>query len=467
MMSAPSKKWYEKMPHPFILLFLMIVLASIATYIVPAGEYTREGRRVIADSYHLVAQTPVSFMDFLMAIPDGIIKAGYVVVITLVAGAMFSVLQSTGAIENGVGCAVKAIGLHRYKTLIWVVVGLFVFLGATVGFENNIAVTPIAVFVAIALGGDAMVGAGIAVAGIGMGFATSPINPYTVVIAHNIAGLPAYNGIAYRTLYCFLTFLVTGFHVIKYMDRIKKDPSASLVADVDMSDMSLSRPIEEYSLSTRNILVLATLVGGIGFVIASSLLWNWYLPQFCGIFMFVAIVGSLLGGISPNEMVNRMVKGASSVVGGALAIGIAVGIQVILTKGHLNDAIVHALVAPLKGFSVQVSSVLMSLAHCAINFLIPSGSGQAMATMPIMVPLSELVGMTKEAAVMAFQIGDGVTNLIYPTNGGMLAMLALTRVSFDRWFRFVFPLVAKVVLLGWVMMCVAIQFSSVIPGWAM
>ena len=130
-----------------------------------------------------------------------------------------------------------------------------------------------------------------------------------------------------------------------------------------------------------------------------------------------------------------------------------------MKDGNITDAVIHGLVAPLQGLGVYASAVLMSVAHCLINFLIPSGSGQAMATMPVMIPLSDLVGMTRQVSVMAFQIGDGVTNLCYPTVGGMLAMLALTRVPFDRWFRFVFPLVVKVVLLGWVFMCVGIAIG--------
>ncbi len=470
MVESAKKHWYEKLPHPYILLFLIVVFVAILTYIIPAGVYDRvkdaASGRVVVDpaSYHAVPATPVTLMQFLTSIPRGIVNAGIVVVITFISGAMFAVLQATGAIEQGVGFAVKKIGVSNYKKLIWVVMLIFGFLGATVGFENNIAVTPIAVFVALALGGDAMVGAGMAIAGIGIGFATSPINPYTVGTAHAIAQLPIYSGFAYRSLYCFLAIVLTGFHVTGYMDKILKDPSKSLVPDVDTTGLTLTKPIEEYELSGRDKAVLAVFILGLAFTIFGVLTWGWYLNEMAGLFLLIGVIGAAVGGIRPNKMVDIMIKGAQSVAGGALAIGVALAIQVVMKDGNITDAVIHGLVEPLKGFGVHASAVLMSLAHCVINFLIPSGSGQALATMPVMIPLSDLVGMTRQVSVMAFQIGDGVTNLCYPTLGGMLAMLALTRVPFDRWFRFVFPLVIKVVILGWIMMVIASMYPEAV-GW--
>ena len=463
MTETVQKRWYEKLPHPYILLFLIVVAVAILTYFLPPGVYDRvvvDGRKVVDPAtYHAVDPTPVTLMQFLTAIPRGIVNAGIVVVITFISGAMFNVLQSTGAIEHGVGYAVKRIGVGNYKKLIWIVMLIFGFLGATVGFENNIAVTPIAVFVALALGGDVMVGAGMAIAGIGIGFATSPINPYTVGTAHAIAQLPIYSGIAFRSLYCLCAIILTGFHVTSYMDRIRRDPSKSLVPDADTSGLTLTKPIEDYELTGRDKAVLSVFVAGMAFTIFGVLRYGWYLNEMAGLFLLIGIVGAFVGGIRPNRMVELMIEGAKSVAGGALAIGVALAIQVVMKDGNITDAVIHGLVAPLQGLGGYASAVLMSVAHCLINFLIPSGSGQAMATMPVMIPLSDLVGMTRQVSVMAFQIGDGVTNLCYPTVGGMLAMLALTRVPFDRWFRFVFPLVVKVVLLGWVFMCVGIAIG--------
>lgn len=463
MATAPKKHWYEKLPHPYILLVLIILLVAAMTYIIPPGVYDMvkvNGKSAVdPNSYHLVPRTPVTFMQLLTAIPRGIQNAGMIVIITFISGAMFNILQVSHALENGVGVAVKKVGKSNYKILLLVMMLIFGFLGAAVGFENNIAITPIAVVVALALGGDAMVGAGIAIAGIGIGFATSPINPYTVGTAHAIAELPIYSGIGLRSLYCLASVLLAYLHVLAYMNKVLKDPSKSLVPDADVTGLKLTKPLDEYTLSGRDAGILAVFVIGLAVVVFGVLKFGWYLTEMAGIFLFIGIVAGFVAGYGPSKIAVLMIEGASAVAGGALVIGVAFGISAVMADGNITHAIIHALVAPLKGFGLYASAILMSLAHCIINFFIPSGSGQAGATMPIMIPLSDLVGMTRQVSVMAFQIGDGVTNLAYPTLGGMLAMLALTRVPFDRWFRFVFPLVIKVVLLGWVFLCVGIAIG--------
>lgn len=468
-MSAPAKKhWYEKLPHPYILLFGLILLVSILTYVISPGVYDRivvNGKAVVdPTSYHAVASSPVTIMQFLTAIPRGIQNAIVVVGIVFFSGAMFAILQASGAIENGVGTAIKTIGTGSYKKLIWIVMLIFGFLGATVGFENLIALTPIAVVVGLALGGDVMVGAGMAIAGLGVGFATSPVNPYTVGTAHAVAQLPIYSGFAYRSVYCLGAIILCGFHVVKYMEKILKDPSKSLVPDVDTTGLALTKPIEDYSLSGRDKAVISVFVIGLGTCIFGVIKYGWYLTQMSGIFILIGVIAAFVAGIKANDMVNIMIKGAAEVAGGAFAVGIAYGIQVVMKDGNITDAIIHALVTPLQGMSLYASSILMSIAHAIINFLIPSGSGQALATMPIMIPVSDLVGMTRQISVMAFQIGDGITNLLYPTLGGLLAMLALTRVPFDRWFRFAFPLVFKIIVFGWILTIIATASPSAV-GW--
>lgn len=467
---AAKKHWYEHMPHPYIILFFIAVFVAILTYVIPPGAYDRvkdvvTGRIVVdPNSYHAVAKHPVTFIQFLSAFPRGVVNAGIMLAIVYFSGAMFAVLQYCGAIEHGVGCAVKKFGASNYKKLIWIVLFIFGFLGAVVGFENNIALVPIAVVVALALGGDAMVGAGMAVAGIGIGFATSPVNPYTIGTAHAIAQLPIYSGIAYRTLYCILALVLTGFHITRYMDKIRKDPSKSLVPDIDTAGFALTKPIEEYELNKTDKAVLSIFLVGMAFMIFGIFKFGWYLNEMAGIFLLIGVICGFVAGLKPSQMIDVMVEGMKNALVGGLAIGVAFAVQVIMADGGIADAVIHGLVQPLHGFSIHASAVFMSMAHCVINFLIPSGSGQALATMPIMTPLADILGMQRQVAVMAFQIGDGVTNVCYPM-GSMLAMLALTRVPFDRWFRFIIPLVIKIIILGWIMMVIASMFPEAV-GWA-
>ncbi|QTX33284.1 YfcC family protein [Aminithiophilus ramosus] len=458
-----SKRWYERIPNPYILLFLIIVMAGIMTYIVPAGEFDRAevgGRMgVVAGTYHRVDQAPVGLFDLFTALPIGMVKAASIIFITLISGALFGLLNATGALENAVGLAVRRIGVDKGPRLVWLMTFVFGFLGATVGFENNIALVPIAILVALALGGDLMVGAGMAVAGIGVGFATSPINPYTVGVGHVIANLPIFSGALLRTGFCLASLALVADHTCRYLARIKKDRSASLVAGIDTEGLSLRRPLEEYSLDGRDRLVLASFLLGMGIILFGVFQWKWYITEISAVFIIMAVVAGYLAGMTSDAIIAKMVRGAGDIAGGALIIGVARGIQVILDDGRIGDTIVQALASPLSGLPVTLSAILMTVVHSVINFFIPSGSGQAMATLPIMIPLSDLIGMTRQTAILAFQVGDGVMNLLVPTLGGLLAMIALARVPFDRWFRFAFPLVLKILVVSWAFLALAVAVN--------
>ncbi len=455
-----GKRWYERIPNPFVLLFIIIIAVGLLTYIIPAGEFERVnvgGRMgVVAGTYHSVEQSPVGFFDLFKALPIGMVKSASIIFITLISGALFGLLNSTGALENAVGLVVRKIGINKRNRLIWLITFIFGFMGATVGFENNIALVPIAVLVALALGGDLMVGAGMAVAGIGIGFATSPINPYTVGVGDVIANLPMFSGALLRTGFCIASLAIVAHHTCRYLARIDKDPSRSLVTGIGTEGLALRRPLEEYSLSGRDKVVLASFLIGMATILFGVFTWGWYITEISAVFIVMAVAAGILAGMTSDEIVAKMVKGASDIVGGALIIGVARGIQVILDDGRIGDTIVQALAAPLADLPVTLSAILMTVVHSVINFFIPSGSGQAMATLPIMIPLSDLIGMTRQTAIMAFQVGDGVMNLLVPTLGGLLAMIALARVPFDRWFRFAFPLAMKILVTSWFFLAFAV-----------
>lgn len=455
-----GKRWYERIPNPFVLLFLIIIAVGLMTYIIPAGEFERAdvgGRMgVVAGTYHSVEQSPVGFFDLFKALPIGMVKSASIIFITLISGALFGLLNSTGALENAVGLVVRKIGINKRNRLIWLITFIFGFMGATVGFENNIALVPIAVLVALALGGDLMVGAGMAVAGIGIGFATSPINPYTVGVGDVIANLPMFSGALLRTGFCIASLAIVAHHTCRYLARIDKDPSRSLVTGIGTEGLALRRPLEEYSLSGRDKVVLASFLIGMATILFGVFTWGWYITEISAVFIVMAVAAGILAGMTSDEIVAKMVKGSSDIVGGALIIGVARGIQVILDDGRIGDTIVQSLATPLADLPVTLSAILMTVVHSVINFFIPSGSGQAMATLPIMIPLSDLIGMTRQTAILAFQVGDGVMNLLVPTLGGLLAMIALARVPFDRWFRFAFPLAMKILVTSWFFLAFAV-----------
>ncbi|NCC96705.1 MAG: YfcC family protein, partial [Synergistales bacterium] len=341
-----GKRWYERIPNPFVLLFLIIIAVGLLTYIIPAGEFERVnvgGRMgVVAGTYHSVEQSPVGFFDLFKALPIGMVKSASIIFITLISGALFGLLNSTGALENAVGLVVRKIGINKRNRLIWLITFIFGFMGATVGFENNIALVPIAVLVALALGGDLMVGAGMAVAGIGIGFATSPINPYTVGVGDVIANLPMFSGALLRTGFCIASLAIVAHHTCRYLARIDKDPSRSLVTGIGTEGLALRRPLEEYSLSGRDKVVLASFLIGMATILFGVFTWGWYITEISAVFIVMAVAAGILAGMTSDEIVAKMVKGASDIVGGALIIGVARGIQVILDDGRIGDTIVQA-----------------------------------------------------------------------------------------------------------------------------
>ena len=460
--ASNQKKWYKKIPNAYVLLMIIIVLVTILTYIIPAGEFAREemsnGRiGVIAGSFEFVEQSPVGFLGLLQAIPKGMISGANIIFIVFFAGALFNTIESTGALENGLGVIVQKLqgSSNAGKKMIWIMTFIFGGLGAVVGFENNIALIPIGVMIALAMGYDLMVGAGIAIGGIGLGFATSPINPYTVGVSHAIAELPMFSGFGLRFTFMVATLAVLAHHTSSYANKIINGEKESLVANVKTADLELSKNINEYKLNGTHKAVIGILFGIIATIIYGTLQHQWYIIEISTVFMVGAILTGLVARYDSDKLVDKMIEGASRLTSGALIIGVARGLTVILQDGKIGDTITYALSVPLEQFPPLVSGWFMTISHSIINFFIPGGSGQAMATMPIMVPLSDLVGLTRQTAVLAFQIGDGVMNLIVPTLGGLLAMLALARVPFEKWFKFIYPMVLKVLIVGWIFIAIA------------
>lgn len=465
-MNNQKKKWYQKIPNAYVLLLLIIILATIMTYIIPAGQYSRKemsnGRiGVVPGSFEYIEQTPVGIVDMFRAIPEGMVAAASIVFIVFFAGALFKVIESTGALENGIGVIVRKLQNKSSAgtKMIWIMTFIYGILGAIVGFENNIALVPIGILIALAMNYDLVVGTGIAIAGIGLGFATSPINPYTVGVSHAIAGLPIFSGFGLRSLFLLSSLAILAHHTTKYAKKITENKENSLVTDISTEGLELTKDLQEYKLTGTHKAVIAVLIGIIVVIVFGTLKFHWYITEITTVFLIGAIIAGIVAGYNSDKLLKTMVKGASELTGGALIIGVARGISVVLDKGNIGDTIIHALAAPLQNVPSLASGLLMSVAHSIINFFIPSGSGQAMATMPIMVPLSDLVGITRQTAVLAFQIGDGIMNLVVPTLGGLLAMLAIARVPFDRWFKFIYPMVLKVLLVGWIFTTIAVMIG--------
>ena len=458
-----NKKWYEKIPDPMVLIFFILLVSYAITWFVPSGTFDRvevNGREaVVPGSFELVNSPALSPMDIFFAIPQGMVSAASVIFIVFIAGGLFRLLSVTGALDNAVGCLVAKIGSERQTLTVWAMTFIFGMLGVAVGYEGNIALIPLAVFVGLALKGDLIVGLSIAIGGIGFGFATSPVNPYTVGVSQAIAELPLFSGIALRSAMGIVILCVVAHHTSRYLKKIQRNPDKSLVKGISTAGMSLDKPLGEYRMARQDLVVVAVFLTGLASILYGVFSLGWYINEISGVFLAIAVVCGVLTRMSASDIVGHLLKGAASVTSGALIIGVARAIQILLEQGQVTDTIIHYLAVPLSDLPVALSTIIMTLVHGLINVFIPSGSGQAVATMPIMIPLSDLIGMTRQTSILAFQIGDGFTNMVSPTSGGTLAMLALAGVPYDRWVRYALPLIIKCFLVSWVFLMIAVFIS--------
>lgn len=462
-MNKINKKWYWQIPHPIVMLFAIIILTAILSHIIPAGLFEREvvdGRsRVIPGSYQEVEPSPLSFLDTFLSIPGGFASAISIIFVVLSSGIMFGILEKSGMIENAVGTFVKKLGVERRFLVVVLMTYLFGCLGIFIGYENNIALIPIAAITSLALGGDLMLAAGISVGAVTVGFGLSPVNPYTVGTGHTLAEMPMFSGWLVRSILCFTALSFLAFCNVRYFKRIIKNPEKSLSLGIDTDGFKLSKPIAEYRLTINNWLVMLVFVGGMVTMLYGVFTWGWYINEISAIFLMISIAAGIVSGQSGRTISETALKSVSVVAPGAFMVGFATSIKVAMEMGNISDTIAFTLSEGLKALPLYASAIAMSGSQCVMNFFIPSGSGQALATLPIMIPLGDVLGLTRQTTILAFQIGDGVTNLFNPTLGGLIAMLAMCRIPFDRWLKFILPIVGVVLAMSWITLMIAVAIN--------
>ena len=454
------RRLFARIPSPLIMLFAIIVVVTLMTYLLPAGLYERvevDGRlRVVPDSYAEVAPTPVGPFAMFRAFPEGYRLATPVIFICLASALMFSVLERTRTIENAVGRLVYRMGKQRAELLLVLLTFVYGLLGIMVGYENNIATVPIAVVVVLALGGDLVLAAGVSLGGMTVAFGLSPINPYTVGIGHEIAGLPLFSGWWLRTILCLGALGITAYYNVRYYRRLRADPEAGLGRGLDTSGLALSRPLGDYRISNRNWWLLSVFLAGLGVVLFGVFRWHFGINEISAVFLIVMVVCALTSGLSGREVTEAGMKAVAEMAPATFIIGMAATVKVIMEQGQIQDTISYGLASALDGLPTYASAIGMSVGQSGINLLIPSGSGQALATLPVMIPLGRALELSPQISILAFQIGDGVTNLFNPSLGGLVAMLGVCRVPFDRWLRFILPLTGVLLLWAWVGLLVAV-----------
>jgi len=433
------------------------------SYVLPAGVFERavvDGReRVVPGTFEYTEASHVSLMDMFVALARGFDTASDIIWVVFASGIMFGILEKSKMVENAVGTVVRKLGLERRYLIVFVMTFVFGLLGVAVGYENNIAMVPIGAILSIAIGGDLMLAAGMSVGAITVGFGLSPINPYTVGTGHKIAELPMYSGALLRSVICFIGLLLLALYNQRYFRKINNNPAAGLGHGLDTSGFSLSQGLDEYEMSKNNWLVAAVFLVGMVVMLYGIFNHHWYLQEIAAIFVMIAIASGIAARLTASQISETALKSIGIVAPGAFMVGFATTIKVILEMGQISDTIAFHLSEILTTVPLYASALLMSMSQCVMNILIPSGSGQALATLPVMIPVGDLVGLTRQATILAFQIGDGVTNLMNPTLGGLIAMLSMCRVPFDRWLRYIAKFTGLLLLACWVFLMIAILIS--------
>ena len=457
-----EKKKFSGNLNPFLVLMVMVVICTIVSYFVVPGAYDRETvdgvTRVVADSYHAVERTPVGLFDMMLTIPNGLAATAAMMFAVMIIGGVVEIFNKTGVIAAGINSVLKIKGLNS-QVVISVVMIMFFFIGGILGWsEHIIPFVPIVISLALSLGYDSLVGMAISGFACLIAFAVAPFNPFTVGTSHTIAELPMYSGWQLRMVVLICVCALSLVWLLRYAKKVKDDPSKSLVADVDTSSLRIDMP-EDVKMDGVKIASLLVLAVAFGFTIYGMLNLGWSYPEMSAVFLLAGIVAAALDRVSPDDTVNMILEGMRGAMAGALIIGAARAVQLTMTIGGLIDPLVHGLSALLNNASAFVTTVGMFVMNFFINALIPSGSGQATAVMPIMVPLADMLGITRQTAVLAFQFGDGISNTFWFTNGTLLIYLGLAKVPLKSWYKFILPLHGLFAILQVVFLFIALAIG--------
>lgn len=440
----PKKSKEIKGINVFVLLFLVLVIAAMFTYILPAGQYTRamvDGHNVVVpNTYKTMASTPVGLLGIFASIHEGMVEAAPIIFYVIIIGGMFSVINATGAIDALLSTATKKLA---NKELVFIASIMFIFSigGALIGMaEESLIYIPLVVPIALALGFDVITGTAIVLFGMGIGFTTAVMNPFTIGIAQSIARLPMFSGIAVRGILYIIMFVMAVSFVYMYARKVKKDPSYGFYAD-GKYDNAAAQGKFEIKFETKHKLIIIAFLIAIATLVYGSMKFGWYMGEMSGVFIMLTIIVSVIAKISANDLINHFIKGAANILPGALVIGLARGIVVVLTTGNIIDTILFHAANVLHSAPPSLCAAGMFIVQATIHLLVPSGSGQAMLTMPIMIPLADLLHVTRQTACLIFSLADGIGNTILPTSGYFMAALAISGIPWQKWAKRMLPLI--------------------------
>ncbi|WP_138936690.1 YfcC family protein [Roseovarius arcticus] len=472
---APETTPRFSFPSAYTILFALIVIVAALTWVIPAGQYERVASEAlgkelpVAGTYALTDANPQGFFDVILAPIAGFYDPGSytanaidVALFVLMIGGFIGVVTATGSIDAGIKRAMTQLK-GREKWMIPILMGLFALGGTTEGMaEETLAFYVLLTPVMIAAGYDSLTAVAVILLGAGVGVLGSTVNAFSTVIASDAAGIPFTDGLMLRFVILALTFAATVAYVMRYAARVKADPSRSLVFDRKEENEVHFRSTADATTDFTGLHKIVLLLFGATFAV---MIWGvslggWWMAEMSGLFLFAGIGIGLIGRLGEKGLVDAFVGGARDLLGVALIIGLARGIVVVMDAGHMTDTILHWAEGTVAGLSNVVFINVMYWIEVVMAFFVPSTSGLAVLSMPILAPVGDFAGVERSLIVTAFQSATGVVNLVTPTSAVVMGGLAIARVPYERWLRFVWP-----VLLGLtVIIMAALSLGALMGG---
>lgn len=467
--SLQAKKTVKKkklaMPDTYIIVAFIVLVMALLTWVIPPGTYDYEELSIngsmkqipIEGTFHYLPESkanPTGILAYFKSLYTGCVDASDIIFVIFVCAGTFGILVKTGAFHAGIGTVLRKMG-NKDILLVPILMSVFALGSSMFGMLSEFyGFIPLMVGLGIALGYDAMYGFAIIALGEYLGFMGATLNPYTVGVAQAIAGVPIYSALGFRifSLVCFI--LVSSGYVILYGKRIKKNPRLSTVYGHKSIHAFNREELDQYKMDFKAILIMLDVLATLGFLMYGMMNLGWGYGELAGLFIIMSIVAAGISGWSPNRWVDEFIIGVKSILWGGLLTGVAKAIVVVMEDAYIKDTIIFGLSNTLKGLPEMVSAQTMLVSQTILNFFIPSGSGQAAATMPIMAPLSDMLGVSRQVACLAFQFGDGLSNLVWPTCGCVI-ICALGGISIQQWWKWFLPLAGILFLMQMALIALA------------
>lgn len=448
-MKSVGKKKEHRFPNALEIMFIIMIIAAILTWIIPAGTYETiaDGKTLDPNSFHYLEQTPVSPWALLQSVFAGMNQGGMIVVFTFLIGGMFNVVTESGSIDAFIAWLIEK--LDTRASLALPVLGVIMFLSGSTGIMANpvVAFIPIGMVLAKRLKMDQLVALGVMFLMAFCGYATSPICALTVQIAQQISGVPILSGFGFRCVISVVFLVPTLIYLVRYGNKVRSNPEASLMGTENFAFLPDSAD-KVIAFRWQHAASMLSVVIALVIYTYASLKYGWSLNEMVTVIILSSIFTALVTGMGVEGFVNAFLRGAEQMTFSAMLIGLASGVSVILNAGHILHTLVYGMGVAINSLPHVLAAPIMFWFNLLFNFLVNSGSGQAMVIMPIMAPLADVVGVTRQAAISAFQLGDGLSNVIFPTSGTLMGCLALANVDFKKWTKWVMPIFSLWVVLG-------------------